>query len=82
VGVTVKGGGVVEVRDVGAGRYEVYSKDRHWEAFLSQLEATDFARALASHIASEEHRIVRVQTTWGAGFQFASDGCETDKRGV
>lgn len=41
---------MVEVRDVGGGRFEVFAQDMHWEAFTDSMQARDAARDLAEQI--------------------------------
>ncbi|MCD9046840.1 hypothetical protein [Luteimonas sp. MHLX1A] len=44
---------MVEVRDVGAGRFEVYAQGWHWEAFLDADRAHAVARDVAAGMSRE-----------------------------
>lgn len=41
---------MVEIRNVGNGRFEVFAEDLHWEAFTSEQRALDTAASLARKI--------------------------------
>lgn len=44
---------MVEIRDVGAGRYEVYAENRHWEAFTDAEQAEAVAGELTRRLSKE-----------------------------
>lgn len=44
---------MVEIRNVGNGRYEVFVENLHWEAFASEQQAEETAGRLARRLGAE-----------------------------
>ncbi|WP_394002608.1 hypothetical protein ACF3M1_16820 [Luteimonas sp. WGS1318] len=57
---------MIEIRESGDGRFEVYAEGHHWEAFAGSLGAILAAQGLAMRLAVESGGEVLIETPWGA----------------